>query len=221
MKKTIKKYNGIIHATCFVASLTGCAATQTVIEHGKLITNTQQSKTIFLEPVKLSQKTIFVSVKNNTEEDVYIAPLLKQSLIHKGYKIQKSAEKAHYILQTNILQVGKMSAAASQSALGGGFGSAIAGASAGTAIGALASQSSTGMIAGGLSGGVLGLAADALVKDVSYTMVTDVQITEHKKNALKKYHTRILSNANQVNLKFKDAKPLLEKGLVRAISGIF
>ena len=44
--------------------------------------------------------------------------------------------KAHYMLQANILKVGKMSVAASQSALGGGYGSALAGAAAGTAVGA-------------------------------------------------------------------------------------
>ena len=137
-----------------------------------------------------------------------------------GYKVLNSADKAHYVLQTNILQIGKMSASASSSALGGGFGSAIAGATAGAAIGSF-TNTTNGIVAGGLSGGVLGLAADALVKDVSYTMVTDVQITEHKAKALKRYRTRIISSANQVNLKFKDAKPLLEKGLVKAISGIF
>ncbi len=221
MIKTIKKYSGAISATFLVGSLVGCAATQTVIEHGKLVTNTQQSKTIFLEPVASHQKTIFVSVKNNSEEDIHFAPALKKSLEHKGYKILKLPTDAHYILQANVLRVGKMSAAASQSALGGGFGSVIAGASAGTAIGALASQSTTGMLAGGLSGGVVGLAADALVKDVSYAMVTDVLISEHQAKDLKKYHTRIISNANQVNLKFSNAKPLLEKGLVKAISGIF
>jgi hypothetical protein len=219
--KTIKKYANAISATFLVGSLVGCAATQTVIEHGKLVTNTQQSKTIFLEPVASNQKTIFVSVKNNSEESIHFELALRERLKHKGYKISKSPGDAHYILQANVLQVGKMSAAASQSALGGGFGSAIAGAAAGTAIGALASQSSTGMVAGGLSGGVIGLAADALVKDVSYTMVTDVLITEHQPKDLKKYRTRIISSANQVNLKFNNAKPFLEAGLVKAIAGIF
>lgn len=221
MFKTIKKYSRPMSSVLLVGSLVGCAATQTVIEHGKLSVKTEQSRTVFLEPVSSIQKTIFVSVKNNTEENIHISTLLNNSLKQQGYKILKSPDSAHYILQTNVLQIGKMSMAASHSALGGGFGSALAGATAGTAIGALASHSSTGMVAGGLSGGVLGLAADALVKDVSYTMVTDIQITEHKAQQSKRYRTRIISTANQVNLNFKDAKPLLEKGLVKAISGIF
>ncbi|NDH09345.1 MAG: conjugal transfer protein TraT [Gammaproteobacteria bacterium] len=220
MKGIIKKHLSLISSTVLVAALTGCAATQTVIEHGRLTVNTQQSKSIFMEPVSNNQKTVFISVKNNTEEEVHIASSLKERLSQNGYKVLNSADKAHYILQTNILQIGKMSASASSSALGGGFGSAIAGATAGAAIGSF-TNTTNGIVAGGLSGGVLGLAADALVKDVSYTMVTDVQITEHKAKALKRYRTRIISSANQVNLKFKDAKPLLERGLVKSISGIF
>src|SRR5262249_41250203 len=144
--------------------------------------------------------------------------------------------KAHYLLQANILKVGKMSVAASQSALGSGYGSAIAGAVAGTAVGSL-TQHASGMIAGGLAGGVIGLAADSLVKDINYTMITDVQISErvgkgvtvneklksHLKNGsathlvqtsskespYQRYRTRIVSNADKVNLKFADARGAL------------
>jgi hypothetical protein len=37
----------------------------------------------------------------------------------------------------------------------------------------------------------------------------------------KTYHTRIVSTANQANLKFEDALPALENGLVRSIAGMF
>lgn len=220
MTRIIKKYLSLISSTVLFAALTGCAATQTVIEHGRLTVNTQQSKSIFMDPVPGSQKTVFILVKNNTEEEVHITSSLKSRLSESGYKVLNSADKAHYVLQTNVLQIGKISASASSTALGGGFGSALAGATAGAAVGAF-TNSTNGIIAGGLSGGVIEVAADALVKDVSYIMITDVQITEHKSKSLKRYRTRIISSANQVNLKFKDAKPLLEKGLVKAISGIF
>lgn len=204
----------------FVAAITGCAATQTVLEHGQMSVHTQQSQSIFLEPVADSQKTIFVSVKNNTEEEINISGQLKDRLKEEGYQVLSDAQNAHYVLQTNILQIGKISASASSLALGGGFGSALAGATAGAALGSFA-HSTSAIVAGGLSGGVVGLAADALVKDVSYSMITDVQVTEHKAHGDKRYRTRIISSANQVNLKFSSAKPLLEKGLVKAISGIF
>ncbi|HAT8966592.1 TPA: conjugal transfer protein TraT [Legionella pneumophila subsp. pneumophila] len=238
--------NGLFVST--IVMLTGCAATQTVIEHGSLQVSTQQSETIFLDPVSNDKKTVFVSVKNTSDEDVGIAPQLKTVLSAHGYKVVNSPSSAHYLLQANVLKVGKMSVAASQSALGGGYGSVIAGAAAGTAVGSL-TQSSTGMIAGGLAGGVIGMAADSLVKHVNYTMITDVQISErvgkgikineqfqsHLKNGsstvtsqtssrdsqYQRYRTRVVSNADKVNLKFQEARPSLEQGLVKVISGIF
>ena len=108
---------------------------------------------------------------------------------------------------------------------------------------------SSTMIGGGIGGGLVGLAADSLVKDVNYTMITDVQISEkagkgikineqfqsHLKNGTnavtsqtssresqyQRYRTRIVSNADKVNLKFADARPALEQGLVKTITGIF
>lgn len=231
-----------------IAVLTGCAATQTALEHRTLEVSTKQSETLFLDPVSKSQKTIYVSIKNTSDETVDITPQLKTALSNQGYRVVNQPNLAHYLLQANILKVGKMSIAASQSALGGGYGSAIAGAVAGTAAGSF-TQSSTGMIAGGLAGGVIGLAADSLVKDVNYTMITDIQISEkvgkgikvneqfqsHLKNGsssvtsqtslrdsqYQRYRTRIVSNADKVNLKFVDARPALEQGLVKTITGIF
>ena len=43
-----------------VAVLTGCAATQTALEHGSLQVSTKQSETIFLDPVSNAQKTVYV-----------------------------------------------------------------------------------------------------------------------------------------------------------------
>lgn len=93
------------------------------------------------------------------------------------------------------------------------------------------------------------MAADSLVKDVNYTMITDIQISERVGKGIKvneqfqsnlkngrssvtsqissrdsqyqRYRTRVVSNADKVNLKFQDARPALEQGLVKVISGIF
>ncbi|SAE95687.1 Enterobacterial TraT complement resistance protein [Enterobacter cloacae] len=90
------------------------------------------------------------------------------------------------------------------------------------------------------------MAADAMVEDVNYTMVTDLQISERSKVAVTtdniaalkqgtsgvklqtsteqgnraKYQTRVVSNANKVNLKFEEAKPVLEAQLAKSIAGI-
>jgi hypothetical protein len=93
------------------------------------------------------------------------------------------------------------------------------------------------------------MAADSLVKAVNYTMITDVQISERagkgvqvkeqfnaslnngtasntqqvssKTSNYQRYRTRVVSNADKVNLQFKDARPALEQGLVKSLSGIF
>ena len=228
--------------------LTGCAATQTAISHGSLQVSTKQSETIFLDPVANSQKTIFVAVKNTSDQEVEVASKLKDALKRNGYKIVASPNAAHYMLQANILTVAKMSHSASEGALGAGYGSAIAGAAVGTAVGSFA-NSTAGMVGGGIAGGVIGLAADALVKDVNYTMITDLQISarvgkgikvnEHFQSNLQngsstvnsqsyvtnseyqRYRTRVVSNADKVNLKFAEARPALEQGLAKVIAGIF
>lgn len=231
-----------------VVLLSGCAATQTALEHRSLETKTSLSKTIFLDPVAEGQKTIFVVVKNTSDQTMNVSTALKNALHDQGYRIVQNPSQAHYLLQANILKVGKMSLAASQAALGGGYGSALAGTVAGAGLGSL-SGTSNGVLAGGIAGGLVGLAADSLVKDVNYTMITDVQISERTSSGVKvreqhnaslsngssthlqqsltrdsqymRYRTRVVSNAERVNLSFDTARPALEKGLVTTISGIF
>ena len=230
-----------------IALLTSCAATQTALEHRTLESSSKLSKTIFLDPVSPSQKTMFITVKNTSEETLDISKPLAQALTRNGYRIVNNPAQAHYMVQANILKVGKMSVSASQSALGGGYGSVLAGAGTGAALGALSGHSNT-LIAGGVAGGLIGLAADSLVKDVNYTMITDVQISERvgkgvvheqfnsalengtasgisqtssKHSDYQRYRTRVVSNADKVNLSFAQARPVLEQGLVKTLAGIF
>ena len=229
-----------------VSTLIGCAATQTALEHHTLEANTKLSKTIFLDPVAQSQKTIFVAIKNTSEEHLELMKPLAAALTANGYRVVNNPNQAHYLLQANILKVGKMSRSASQNALGGGYGSALAGAATGAALGSFGNSNT--MLGGGIAGGLVGLAADSLVKDVNYTVITDVQIservgkgavTEHFNSSLEngtasgtyqtsskhsdyqRYRTRVVSNADKVNLAFAQARPALEQGLVKTLAGIF
>ena len=239
IKQTLQ-YSALASSAALLAS---CAATQTAIEHRNLETNTQLSKTIFLDPVANAQKTIFIAVKNTSKEAIDIAKPLANSLNAEGYRVVTDPNKAHYLLQANILKVGKMSMSASQAALG-----------AATALPCSVrpfafTGNGTATLAGGVAGGLLGLAADSLVKEVNYTMVTDLQISEQvgkgtrvrehthsqlsngtatqtfqtssKASEYQRYRARIVSNADKVNLKFAEAKNALEQGLVKAIAGIF
>jgi outer membrane lipoprotein SlyB len=231
-----------------IALLTSCAATQVAMEHHSLQTSTKLSETVFLDPVPKTQKTVYIAVKNTSDQPIdNMGVRLKEAFNARGFKVVGEPNRAHYLLQANILQIGKMSAAASKTALGGGYGSALAGGLVGVGLGSL-THSSSAMIGGGIAGGLVGLAADSLVKAVNYTMVTDVQISErvgrgsvseqfnaslkngsssgtqqtvNKKTDFQRYRTRVVSNADKVNLSFEKARPALEEGLVKTLVGIF
>lgn len=231
---------------CSVVLLASCAATQTALEHRTLETVTHLKPTIFLNPVAKNEKTVFLVVRNTTQESVSIEKPLTQALTERGYHVVHNPSLAHYHIQANILQISKMSQAASKKALGGTFGSSLAGAGTGAALGAFGNNNT--ILAGGIAGGVIGLAADSLVKDVNYIMITDVQISERVgKGAIheqfnaslqngaassttqmssrlsdyQRYRTRVVSNADKVNLSFTQARPVLEQGLINALAGIF
>ena len=241
----------VIFSVAFL--LAGCAATQTMISKRKLDVQTKMSDTIFLNPVEDSQKTIYVQIKNTSDKPNFnVENKIKTTLTGRGYTVVNRLSKAHYLLQANILQIGKIDPTASEKMFAGGYGygSSVQAIGAGVVGGALISgNSGAGMLAGGLIGGIVDTVASAAVKDVTYTVITDLQISERAAKGAKikqtdeselrqgtssvsfqtsssqagwmKYQTRIMSTANKVNLDFKDAVPMLEDGLANSITGIF
>ncbi|MBU2767125.1 conjugal transfer protein TraT [Acidithiobacillus ferrivorans] len=227
-----------------VVGLSGCAAAQVALSHKNLNVQTKMSNTIFLPPVSPSKQTVYVQFKSTADQTLNISALeqeLDASLTTQGYRVV-SYKQAHYLLQINVLSIGKMSPSAAQGALGGGYGSALAGAAAGGLIG----QSFVGAGVGGLVAGVGGMIADSLVKNVTYAMITDVQVGVRSRHAVQQqtnanlqqgtststsqntsqvghwmdYRTRIVSTANKVNLSFKTALPVLQGQLVHSLGGL-
>jgi hypothetical protein len=238
----------LLVVTGAAVSLSGCAATQVALEHKSLDVQTKMSNTIFLPPVPPSEQTVYVQFKNTSEKTLDVSALEQEidaNLANQGYRVVPY-QQAHYLLQINILSVGKSSPSAAQEALGGGYGGAVASSIAGAALGGAIGQSYEGAAVGGLVAGVGGFVADSLVKNVTYVMVTDVQIGERSKSVVNQktsanlqqgtstttsqqssssghwiyYRTRIVSTANKVNLDFKDALPVLQGQLVHSLSGI-
>ncbi|PJN73235.1 type IV conjugative transfer system coupling protein TraD [Escherichia coli] len=131
-------------------------------------------------------------------------------------------------------------------AMNRGYEGAAVGAALGAGITGYNSSSAGATLGVGLAAGLVGMAADAMVEDVNYTMITDVQIAERTKATVTtdnvaalrqgtsgakiqtstetgnqhKYQTRVVSNANKVNLKFEEAKPVLEDQLAKSIANI-
>lgn len=231
-------------AALVIFTMTGCSAIQTSVKKRNLDVQTQMSETVFLDPVSLDKKTVFLQLRNTSDkQEVNVLSAVRSSIIAKGYKIVEDPSQAHYWIQANILKVGKSDLREAKGVLNNGYGSAVVGGFAGAQFG-----SGKGAIGMGILGATAGLIGDALVEDVMYLMITDLQISEKAKAGViiteankaelkqgtsghksvtssekvdrKKYQTRIVSTANKANLDFIEAKPELITGLSRSIAGI-
>nr|EKM1646691.1 complement resistance protein TraT [Escherichia coli] len=200
---------------------------------------------MWLEPA--SERTVFLQIKNTSDKDMSglqgkIADAVKAS----GYQIMTSPDKAYYWIQANVLKADKMDLRESQGWLSRGYEGAAVGAALGGGITAYNTGSAGTTLGVGLATGLIGMAADAMVEDINYTMITDVQIAERTRTSVRtdnvaalrqgtsgskiqtstetgnqhKYQTRVVSSANQVNLKFEEAKPHLEDQLAKSIANI-
>lgn len=242
----MKNRNSLVAAvvvSCLV--LSGCSAMGTAIKKRNLDVKTQMSQTVWLEPS--SEKTVYIQIRNTSDQDMSdLQTLLAQDLRAKGYNVTSSPDSAYYWIQANVLKAEKMDLRQAQGLLSTGYEGAAAGAALGAGITAYNSTSGGAILGVGLAAGLAGMAADALVEDVNYTMVTDLQISERSKATVTtdnvaalrqgnsgvkvqtsseegnrmKYQTRVVSNANKVNLKFEEAKPVLEAQLAKSVAGI-
>lgn len=229
--------------------LSGCAATTVGLGKRNLEVQTKMTDTVFLEPVPPHDRTILVEVRNTSDQAAFdIADAVKASIAERGYRLVDRPEQAHFLLQANVLQVGRASPSAAEQSFAGGFGGSLIGGAVGAAGTRIATDDPRALIAGGLIGAATAGVADAMIEDVTYTIITDVQISERAGESVvvterldqnlrqgsgtriisasqthdwKRYQTRIMSTANQTNLDFEDAEPQLVSGLTRSIAGIF
>lgn len=242
----------IVAGVVSILMFAGCAgAVHTMVKKSDLDVQTKMSETIFLDPVSPDKRTVFIQIRNTSDKDIDIRQEVQSAISARGYQVIDDPEKANFMLQANILQVGKTDLREVNNAFISGYGGALGGAIAGAAIaGATGYNSARSFTAGGLIGGVLGTVGDALVEDVVYSMITDIQLrqrasegevitqkeltvakqgsssglvqaVEGSKTNWKIYRSRILSTANKVNLEFAEAKPALVNGLSHSLGGLF
>src|SRR5215475_5870420 len=109
-------------ALVLASSLQGCAATQTAIAHHDLDVQTKMTNTIFLDPVTPDKQVVYVQAKNTSDQPAFdLETPLKQAIAARGYRIVQDPSQAYYILQDNVLQVGKTSPSAAQESFAGGY----------------------------------------------------------------------------------------------------
>ena len=235
------------------ALVSGCAAIHTSIAKKDLDVQTQMSDAVFLDPVGPDKRTIFIQVRNTSDKPQFdIESTLKSAIAAKGYRVIEDPDRAHFKLQAQILNVTKTDPTAAANALRAGYGGAIGGAVVGATIGGAMDNlrgAGIGAGVGALAGGLAGTVANAMVKDVTYAAITDVQISQKTKEGVtgnqktkadiaqgtgtqvqqtfnevvkeKRYRTRVMSTANQVNLEYEAAAPALNAGLTRVLAGLF
>ena len=236
-----------------LALLSGCGAVHTSIAKANLEVSTKMSDAVFLDPVGPDKRTLFVQVRNTSDQPSFtIEPALKAAIAGKGYQIVDDPDRATFKLQAQILSVAKTDPTAAAAALSAGYGGAIGGAVLGGTIGGAINNArglAIGAGVGAMAGGLAETVANAMVKDVTFVAITDIQISQKTKEGVtgtqktkadiaqgtgttveqvfdevvkeKKYRTRVMSTANQVNLEYEEAAPQLNAGLTRVLAGLF
>lgn len=160
-----------------VLVLSGCGAMGTAIKKRNLDVKTQMSETIWLEPS--NNHTVFLQIKNTSDKDMSgLQAKIASAVTAKGYQVVTNPDTAGYWIQANVLKADKMDLRESQGWLSKGYEGAATAAALGAGITAYNSNSAGATLGVGLAAGLVGMAADAMVEDVNYTMVTDVQIAE-------------------------------------------
>ena len=131
------------------------------------------SDSIFLELTDAVEKTVYVDIKNTSDKDIQVNQKIKEAITSRGYKVVDDFKKAFFHLRGNILFVGETDPSASEESLANGFGGAIAGVAIGNEIGG------TGAMVGlGIVGAMVEVVANALTKNVTFSIITDLQISE-------------------------------------------
>ncbi|ASK78937.1 hypothetical protein CF386_07665 [Paraphotobacterium marinum] len=226
-------------------NLVGCSAISTAINHHDLEVDSKLSDTVWLQPT--NQKTVYIQSQDTTGKSINISHELKDKIEEKGYRIVNNPDKAQFILQVNTKKIAKMSDEQMNGFLSQGFQDSAGGVALGASTIALAGGDANSIVAGGLVGGVASTVADDLVTDEKYVLVTDVRIQEktkglvhnqtgsHLKNGSSSYNnstsfstshrqiyqTRIVTFADQVNLKLSEAKKPIENNLTNSLAGFF
>lgn len=245
------KFKQTILLTSLVAGssllLSGCGAISTEMHHGTLTTESRMSQTIFLDPVPDRQKVIYVDVHDTSSKNVNLRPTIVKALRAKGWRVTRHLSQAHDKLQVNVLQVGRAKNPNSVwSSMDSGFNGALLGGLAGITAGVVTDSAEAGLGVG-IGVGALSWLSNEMIKDVTYSMITDIQVSVRVKGHVEQmtnaqlsqgtqtqrtqryrqtthwisYRTRIASVADKVNLKFEQAKPALVKHIASEIAGIF
>jgi len=244
------KVSRILASTALVLVLAGCATSATLIEKRNLDVQTLMSDTIFLDPTSPANQKIYIQVRNTSDKpDFVIKDQVAAAIQAHGWTVVSEPEQANYMLQANILSVGKMDPSAAKMAMKNGYGGVLGSAAVGAGAAAVAGGNGRTVGGVGLAVGAADFVGGLLVKDVYFAAITDVQLSQRARpgqkvkvqgsqdlkqgtsggeyqsyqedSDWKRYRTRILSSANKANLEWAEAQPALVSGLAQVVGGLF
>ncbi len=167
-----------------IVALGGCAAVSTGVSKRNLDVQTKISTSIFVDPVKREQRTVFVDIRSGVMEfdRNAMSRAVKDTFLGNanGYTITDDPDKAHFQMNIFVVSLEKASPTAGEIALKQGFNSDVgAGATAGQFVGWDQGRTMTSAVGGGLIGALGTSAANAFVQDVTFLLVADVQVKEN------------------------------------------
>lgn len=219
-------------------SLGGCAATSMALAHKNLDVQSYTDGVLILPDS--TDRTYALSVRNATKiplNDALIKTEIEQRMQSKGYT-ETTPDKAQYVISL-VTYTAEVDSAAAGIGNNGGI---LAGAAAGGVNGNVQAA-----LIGGLVGGIGDTVAGGLVKDVTLTMRSVIQVGVRQAAAVKSetnstlqqgdstvqtqqaasvgdrmnYRVKVITTADQTNLKLVDAVPQMENGLARNVAGLF
>lgn len=245
----MKKLFNTLTTVLAVVTLSGCAATGTAISKRTLDVQTKMTDSVFMDPAAPQDMRVLVQIRNTSDKPNFtIQREIESALVQRGYTIERDPNRAVFMLQANILQVGKTDPTAAEKMYASGYGGGLEGVAIGAAGAyALGANRGADIAAVGLVAGAASLIANNLVKDVYYSVITDIQVSRRSEGTVRmrgnqnlqqgtsgteqityeretnwiRYRTRIMSSANKMNLKWEEAEPDLVAGLTQSISGMF
>ena len=234
---------------CLMVVLSGCAAMHTSIAKKDLDVQTKLSTAIFVDPVPEEKRKVYLEVRSAVMEfdrNAFRQALNQQILASgNGYTFTDDPEEAQYSMSVYVRNLEKASPSAADNYLQSGFEGVATGATLSYATGG----SGRNAAAVGIIGGLVSTAANAMVKDVTYLLVADIQIKERAKKGvmirrdskvdskisddgattqrysevtnLKEYRTRVVTTANKANLELEEAQPLMFDKTAYAMASFF
>lgn len=227
--------------------LSGCTETMVqAVQNREMSVTAKMSDTIFLDPEVLAKnRNVYVRVTNTSDyQEIDFNEILKHRLAEKGLTITNLPSEAGYIVQANLLYLGKEKkdmTAEGMTALG--FGGALAGSTIGGGWRGNTGGALVGGLAGAVVGGIIGSAVhvdtffgalDIQIKEASEVAVrgqmdTDARqgssTTVHTEKAInsnfQEYRTRIVVRAVQTNIDRTEACNAIANRLAMQIAGMF